>query len=121
MRYFMLVAGAIVVALTFGLAACGPEAGGGAQKFTVTGTDFKFDAAKITVKANQPVEVKFTNKGAAPHNWTVEGLDGAASPNVSAGQSADVKFTPTKAGTYKVLCTVPGHAEAGMTGELVVQ
>jgi uncharacterized cupredoxin-like copper-binding protein len=30
-------------------------------------------------------------------------------------------FTPSKAGTYAVLCTVAGHKEAGMVGTLTVK
>lgn len=36
-------------------------------------------------------------------------------------QRVDASFVATRSGTYKYLCTVPGHAEEGMYGSLVVQ
>ncbi|MBI4312896.1 MAG: hypothetical protein HY681_14120 [Chloroflexi bacterium] len=36
------------------------------------------------------------------------------------GTKASVVFTPTHPGTYEVLCTLPGHKDAGMVGHLVV-
>jgi len=37
-----------------------------------------------------------------------------------AGANNSVKFTPSEPGEYELLCTVPGHKEAGMTGTLAV-
>ena len=37
------------------------------------------------------------------------------------GQSANIMFTPSAAGTYQVFCDQPGHQAAGMVGQLVVQ
>jgi uncharacterized cupredoxin-like copper-binding protein len=39
----------------------------------------------------------------------------------SAGETSVIKFTPTEPGTYQIICSVPGHKEAGMTGELIVK
>jgi uncharacterized cupredoxin-like copper-binding protein len=36
------------------------------------------------------------------------------------GQTNQLEFTPTAAGTYEFWCTVPGHKEAGMIGKLIV-
>jgi uncharacterized cupredoxin-like copper-binding protein len=41
-------------------------------------------------------------------------------PNVDPG-SANLTVTFTKPGTYRYLCTLPGHAEAGMKGVLTVK
>src|SRR5436309_11471300 len=38
----------------------------------------------------------------------------------SAGQSADVRFVPGKAGPFLLFCAVPGHGAAGMWIRLVV-
>ncbi|MDR5694428.1 MAG: cupredoxin domain-containing protein [Armatimonadota bacterium] len=40
---------------------------------------------------------------------------------IEAGKSAEIKFTPTKAGTFEIGCHLPGHYEAGMKGTLVVK
>ena len=53
------------------------------------------------------------------HDWMVEAipnLDVVARP----GQTDDAPVRPRPPGTYQVLCSVPGHAEAGMVGTLTV-
>jgi uncharacterized cupredoxin-like copper-binding protein len=40
--------------------------------------------------------------------------------NVDPGESVQIQFTATEAGTYKFFCSVPGHEAAGMVGELTV-
>jgi uncharacterized cupredoxin-like copper-binding protein len=39
---------------------------------------------------------------------------------INPGQTAKLTVTFTKAGSYPYLCTVPGHAAAGMKGVLRV-
>lgn len=40
--------------------------------------------------------------------------------HTGSGEQASVTFTPTEPGTYEFYCTVPGHREAGMIGQLTV-
>jgi plastocyanin len=114
---------------------------------TVTATDFKLTPASLTLRVGQPVELTFINRGATPHNWAVAGLTAShlrlmSRPNglpavflhemiaqvarghvlIVAGpnQRAAIRFTPATAGRYHTLCTLPGHAELGMVGTLVV-
>ena len=47
----------------------------------------------------------------------LEGLDGLVIPG---GESATFTFTAPAAGTYQYVCTVPGHAPAGMVGTFTV-
>jgi len=80
-----------------------------------------FSPATIEVTAGQPVKLILMNDGAAPHNWQAElgreKLLVIAQPR----QSASTSFTPQSPGTYRVVCTIPGHAEAGMVGTLAVK
>ena len=114
---------------------------------TVTASEFKLSSSPLVVPAGRPVRLTFVDKGVAIHNWTVKDLvtrdarvvsaphdlaSGFAAemhtaiahgtPFVAAnpGERAVITFTPTKAGTYKTLCTIPGHAQMGMVGTLVV-
>ena len=116
-------------------------------RVTVTATDFKLTPASLTLRVGQPVELTFINRGTTPHNWAVAGLTAShlrlmSRPNglpavflhemsaqvarghvlIVAGpnQRAAIRFTPTTAGRYHTLCTLPGHAELGMVGTLVV-
>ena len=64
--------------------------------------------------------VEFRNDDPIFHDWEVEGLanvDAGARP----GQTTRLRFVIDEPGTYAFLCTVPGHAEAGMRGTLVVE
>lgn len=37
------------------------------------------------------------------------------------GMQGDIEFTPMEAGTYEFYCSVPGHAQGGMKGVIVVE
>jgi len=43
----------------------------------------------------------------------------AASP-LKAGESGSSEFVPAEEGTYYYICTVPGHRDLGMVGEIIV-
>jgi uncharacterized cupredoxin-like copper-binding protein len=58
------------------------------------------------------------NNGGIPHNLRIDGLQ---TPNIDPQASATLKVTFTKPGRYPYLCTIPGHAEAGMNGVLTVK
>ncbi len=36
------------------------------------------------------------------------------------GASVEWQFIPLKSGVYSLICTIPGHAEAGMLGRIVI-
>jgi uncharacterized cupredoxin-like copper-binding protein len=61
-------------------------------------------------------EVK--NSGASEHNFAVEDL--GATEMIASGKSATLEISGLEPGKYEVICQVPGHAEGGMTGTLVV-
>ncbi len=82
----------------------------------VTAADLSFDPANVTVDKAGKYEVKLTNKGAIFHNITF--ADGSAA-GADAGQSASVVVIVPAAGTT-FICSVPGHADAGMTGTIMV-
>ena len=47
-------------------------------------------------------------------------MDGTTAAHTDKGPQAWVEFTPTKAGTYALNCTIAGHRGAGMAGTLIV-
>jgi nitrite reductase (NO-forming) len=75
------------------------------------------------------VTFKVKNGGNLPHDFkicasnkggTANTCKGTVTKMISPGQSATLKYTLKKAGKYEYLCTVPGHAAAGMKGVLKV-
>lgn len=105
-----------LLALVLLIASCARGAG----QVTVTATEFKFDPSQITVEKGQRVEVAFQNKGGVTHNFTIPDLN-VKSKDIAPGQTDRVEFTPDRSGTFKIVCTIPGHEEAGMVGQLIVQ
>ena len=45
----------------------------------------------------------------------------AASGLAGGGETVDVEFTAPAAGKYQFICTFPGHFQAGMVGQLIVE
>lgn len=83
----------------------------------VTAKEFSFDPADATAPADTDVTVEVVNVGSIEHDWTIES-ESVAIP-VTAGQTATGTVN-LPAGTYKVICSIPGHEEAGMKGTLTV-
>jgi plastocyanin len=82
------------------------------------------DLKYIPIAAQAPagkVEVKSLNKASIGHDIHIEGNGvNQGGPVVSNGGTSQVALT-LKPGTYQFLCTVPGHAAAGMKGVLTVK
>lgn len=94
-------------------------------EITVTATDLKFNPPSIQAKAGQKVKIVLENKGMIEHDIsfpTVKADKPANSLHAVAkpGQSATIEFTPTAAGKFEYICTIPGHKEAGMKGTINV-
>jgi uncharacterized cupredoxin-like copper-binding protein len=113
-----------------------------ATKITVELTDFTYTPSSITIPADQPVVLTIDNTGLVEHDFVVEkidvtsvvaqdsgsehhmqGMDGtsyALHVSTGAGETNTLQFTALEPGTYKIFCSVEGHIEAGMIGELIV-
>lgn len=83
---------------------------------TVTATEFKFKLSKTSVPAGS-VTFTVVNKGRLPHDFKIAGHKTAL---ISPGKSAKLTVT-LKKGKDAYMCTVPGHAAAGMKGTLTVK
>jgi manganese oxidase len=80
-------------------------------------TEYAFDPSDLTVKSGDSVDV--VNDGEIPHNYTVEDTD-VATEDLDAGQNEELPID-LDPGDYTVICTIAGHAEQGMTGNLTVE
>lgn len=82
--------------------------------------DLKFVPVAAAAKPGSVV-IKSLNKSSVAHNIAIEGPGVMqAGPVVSGGKTSQVT-AQLKPGTYTFLCTVPGHAQAGMKGPLTVK
>jgi uncharacterized cupredoxin-like copper-binding protein len=84
---------------------------------------FHFEPMRLEVQAGVPTRIELVNKGAAEHSLVVKTPDGRRDwvhLHVLAGATDAATYRLNKPGTYRMLCTIPGHTEGGMVGELVV-
>jgi plastocyanin len=98
-------------------AAKGP---GETLKLSASPTDLAFNTTSLTSKPGK-VTIDFNNPAALEHNVAIEqeGKEIATSETLAEGKtSVSADLAP---GTYTYLCTIPGHAEAGMEGTLTVR
>jgi plastocyanin len=79
-----------------------------------------FDKTELEAKPGK-VTIDFTNPSAIPHNVVIleNGKELAGFEPIAEGEEA--VEADLEAGTYEFICSVPGHAEAGMKGTLSVK
>lgn len=103
----------------------GKKSSGGAAASTTLDlaadpTALAFDKTELDAKAGE-VTIDFTNPSAIPHNVVIEegGKELAGfEPITESEETLEADLEP---GTYEFICSVPGHAEAGMKGTLTVE
>ena len=106
---------AALVALSLAPAASPTTSASQATTVTVTMKEFKFILSKKAVP-HGVVTFKLVNKGALAHDFKIAGKK---SKMIARGKTGTLRVTLTK-GLKPYLCTVPGHAVAGMKGKLKV-
>lgn len=108
-----LAAALVATAVVAGVVVPGGEAAPtAATKITVTASEFRYVLSKSAAPKGTIV-FKLVNKGKLPHDFKIAGKKTAI---VAPGKSATLRLTVAKAGRLSYLCTVPGHAGAGMQG-----
>jgi uncharacterized cupredoxin-like copper-binding protein len=97
-----------------------------------------FEPASLNFKHGETVRLLLTNKGQTGHEFVMDSHEGNqkhkkamekypdmehADPNairLEPGKSGEIVWTFAKSGNFEFACLMPGHYEAGMKGELVV-
>jgi plastocyanin len=93
---------------------------GGTLQLAADPSDIAFDTTSLSSKPGR-VTIDFDNPATLEHNVAIEqdGKQLAISATIAGGRtSVTADLEP---GTYTFLCTVPGHAEAGMEGTLSIK
>ena len=90
----------------------------GAQQVTVTANDLRFSPSTLDLATGERVNVTFKNDDKIVHDFTLPSVGIHAT--AQAGQQVTFGLSVPTAGTYPFLCTVAGHAAAGMQGSIVV-
>ena len=82
----------------------------------VVAVEFRFRLSKKSVHRGTVV-FRVVNHGKVAHDFKIAGRK---TPTIKPGKSAVLRVVFRKAGRYAYLCTIPGHAAAGMKGVLKV-
>ncbi len=93
---------------------------------TIDAEDIYFRPNLITLPADTPVTVVFTNKGQAVHNFSLNDHNNSGLENLNIDVTVNPGETKTftinaPAGDYYFFCDQPGHEQAGMRGYLNVE
>jgi uncharacterized cupredoxin-like copper-binding protein len=87
--------------------------------------EFKFEPSALRMRPGAPTRIELANEGLTDHALIVAAPARRSGDWIQlhalARESDAGTFSIDRAGTYTVLCTIPGHSEAGMVGELVVR
>lgn len=89
------------------------------RQITVTAKEFAFEPPKLTISKGEKISLTLKNMGSTAHTLAIEGTS-AITPVVQPGEEATITFSMDTAGKYTFLCTVPGHKDAGMQGDLII-
>ena len=130
-----------VVAFALLLSACG-GASQPSTEITLDASDFSYSPVSVTVPAGESVLLTLKNSGAVEHDFVIEKIDVKSVLKKDSGSQAHhahgeemnvdlhisaqpgdtsvLEFTVSEPGKYTFFCSVAGHKEAGMLGELVV-
>lgn len=137
LKKILLVAASLIL-----LSACSSGPSKPATDITVEMTDFAYSPSSLTVPAGQPVTLTVENIGNIEHDFVVDKIDATTKAvqdsgsdthhahgeeqnydlhiSAGAGETSVFQVTVSEPGTYQIFCSVEGHKEAGMVGELIV-
>jgi cytochrome c oxidase subunit 2 len=82
----------------------------------IVAANWKFTPSTVTVPLAEATTFHLTSSGGV-HGLKSDDL-GIAQTTIQPGKFVDVTFTPKKAGTYKIACSIfcgPGHANMALT------
>lgn len=103
-----------------------------------TANELKFEPNYLELIPGKRYNLKLNNPSSQKHYFTAKDFaDGIWTQKVEAGKveikgnihelelkpgaEAEWVFVPIKSGKYALRCTIAGHTEAGMKGEIVIQ
>jgi Cu+-exporting ATPase len=118
--WFLATIAIASLALAGGVMAADRAIDAGAIHLRVVARDVAYTPPDLRIPAGRTIVLEFANEDQMFHDWEVVGpanVDAGARP----GQTRKLRFIIDEPGTYPIMCTVEGHAEAGMVGTLVVE
>jgi heme/copper-type cytochrome/quinol oxidase subunit 2 len=84
----------------------------GATGVRVVASELAYTPERLDLSAGEPVNLTVVNEGQLFHDFTIEVA--GIHLNVNPGEEVTTALVIDEPGTYEAICTVAGHAEAGM-------
>ena len=113
----------VVLVVALGSAGCQGQSGGAGPN-TIVLEDFHFTPNRIDAKVGVPLTVTLVNRGTERHDLNFESIHmpglGGVEAILDPGETRTITLTFDQPGTHTFICTLPGHAAAGMTGAAFV-
>lgn len=97
-----------------------PQATGLIREVSMSASEYSFSPAKVTANSGEHIKILFTNSGSFSHNITIPEL-GVESKTINPGESTVLEFDAGKKGVFSFYCSVGGHRDLGMKGELTIE
>jgi nitrite reductase (NO-forming) len=105
--------------------------GSGTYGYGNSASEITSPGPTLNLKVGTTYTMTVNNVGNIPHSWEIVSTKATSnSPMFGAGiditsyippgASGTVTFTPNQAGNFYYVCTVPGHIDLGMWGNVVV-
>ena len=100
------------------------RSGGGSGSSEIVLEDMRFSPNRIDAKVGVPLTVTLTNRGTERHDLNFESLHmpglGGVESILEPGETRTITLSFNAPGEHVFICTLPGHAAAGMTGAAFV-
>lgn len=105
------------------------------QKIVIETSEMNYSPNKIVVEKNNPMTLQLINSDQIEHDIEIINLSFSTITedthhhkrmenmfhlHVGPQKTSDTTFVINESGTYEFYCTIPGHKESGMIGQLVV-
>lgn len=90
------------------------------QEIKVLLKEYAFEPNRIEISAHKPVKLVLENVGDVKHEMEILGLPEEVEAELEPHQKTELIVPALNAGTYPVVCEMPGHLMAGMKGAIVV-
>lgn len=127
---------AVVLIASLFLTSCNGRSSDSSTTLHVDMNEFMFSPDQFTVPAGKQIKLELKNTGSIKHDFIIlkKGIEVQNSFNhekqmdniyfhaeLESNNADTFTFTaPTEPGEYQVICGIPGHFQAGMTGKLTV-
>jgi plastocyanin len=120
-----MVALLVVVVISIGVAIRDRTADTSTGSAEIVLEDLRFSPSRLDAKVGVPLTVRLTNRGLERHDLNFPALHMAGLQGVESilepGETRTITLRFEAPGSHTFICSLPGHAAAGMTGAVFVR